>query len=150
MCAAFGQYVNYPMSALFNTHARINHRQNVLFEFGKLLTSIFSVDLSTKLHRLMRHIKNHIVNRGCINGVVQKRIIIISPSKAFFFFSWLLNYNHTQIEGSPLLHRQYKKIKYFCLLLLPSNKTLHLSRQIISFIIHPENQYFLADSCPFL
>lgn len=40
--------------------------QRYLFRFGKLLAGIFQVDANTKLHRLMRHVREQITFLGCI------------------------------------------------------------------------------------
>lgn len=40
--------------------------QTYIFNFGVLFASLFQVDISTKLHHVMRHVTDHIRNLGCL------------------------------------------------------------------------------------
>lgn len=40
--------------------------QNYLFQFGKKMTELFKVNVSTKFHRFMRHVQDHIIQLGCL------------------------------------------------------------------------------------
>lgn len=45
---------------------QLDSLQSTLFDFGSTFAAVFRVDISTKLHRLMRHVKHHIVHLGCL------------------------------------------------------------------------------------
>lgn len=40
--------------------------QRHFFDFGVLISTVFNVDLTTKLHRLMRHIDSQLLKLGCL------------------------------------------------------------------------------------
>lgn len=45
---------------------RINELQTLCFEAGKATAAALRVNVNTKLHRLMRHVKDHIIDFGCL------------------------------------------------------------------------------------
>lgn len=53
--------------SVHRTEDSIIEWQNYLFSFGKYMASLFGVDITTKLHRIMRHVRDHIIMLGCIN-----------------------------------------------------------------------------------
>lgn len=40
--------------------------QKYLFSFSQLMADLFQVDVKTKLHQIMHHVKDQITNMGCI------------------------------------------------------------------------------------
>lgn len=44
----------------------IKNLQDFRFAFGCKFTSVIAVDVSTKLHRLMRHVHSHLIHLGCL------------------------------------------------------------------------------------
>lgn len=48
------------------TIAKINEWQEFIFDFGRQMSMTFDKDVTTKLHRLMRHVKDQLSMHGCI------------------------------------------------------------------------------------
>lgn len=44
----------------------INDWQDFLFQFGRQMSTTFDMDVTTKMHRVMRHVKHQLVMHGCI------------------------------------------------------------------------------------
>lgn len=57
---------NFLCNPIELTEEDIDKWQSYLFDFGSQFASVFKVDISTKLHRVMRHFKNHLINLGCL------------------------------------------------------------------------------------
>lgn len=49
------------------TLERLNDWQNYLFDFDKTIAQTFKIDVSTKLHRIMGQLMDHILFRGFLD-----------------------------------------------------------------------------------
>lgn len=50
----------------FYTASAISTWQTYMFKFGASISLLFHIDVTTKLHRLMRHVDRHLVLLGCL------------------------------------------------------------------------------------
>lgn len=48
------------------TESQVEKWQKFLFTVGSSMVDVFNVDVTTKLHRTMRHVKDHLLHHGCI------------------------------------------------------------------------------------
>lgn len=66
------------------TEIDIEQWQRLMFKCGSEMTTLFNIDVTTKMHRLMRHADHHLIHLGCIrrcsseqNEMVHKEVKII-------------------------------------------------------------------------
>lgn len=57
---------NFLCDVRYRTADEIRVWQDYLFSFGVLFTSVTAVDVSTKLHRVMRHVDSHLLQHVCL------------------------------------------------------------------------------------
>lgn len=70
------------------TEQDIRRWQNYFFQFGLLMSRTFRVDVSTKLHRFMRHVDTHLVHLGCIRrGSSEENEMVHKEFKALYNFT---------------------------------------------------------------
>lgn len=96
------------------SNAQLIHWQEFLFTFCKTMVSLFKVDVSTKLHRTMRHVIDHVTSMGCIrrgsseeNEMIHKefKCLFTATNKRLEYMGpQLLNHwnNHTVLHGELL------------------------------------------------
>lgn len=76
---------NFLCSSVLRTADIISQSQLYLFKFGVSLPRFFSADITTKLHRLMRHVERHLVLLGCLRrGCSEENVIEGKAFKAVY------------------------------------------------------------------
>lgn len=58
--------INKPASSAFRSLREIKALQELCFDAGKLVAESLGIRANTKLHRIMRHVEDHLTNFGCL------------------------------------------------------------------------------------